>query len=138
DSSGFHFLSAHDFARRYRSGELSPVQVAQRLIEAIRASNSGAKPINAVINSSEHDILSQARASEARFKAGQPLSVLDGVPVAVKDELDQVPYTTTAGTQIFGQDGSAAEDATVVARLRAAGALLIGKTHMHEIGIGVT
>jgi Asp-tRNA(Asn)/Glu-tRNA(Gln) amidotransferase A subunit family amidase len=59
------------------------------------------------------------------------------VPVAVKDELDMMPYPTTVGTAFLGKS-PAEEDATVVARLRASGALLIGKANMHEIGIGVT
>ena len=62
------------------------------------------------------------------------MSLLDGVPVAVKDEVDMQPYPTTAGTTFMG-NAPVAEDSTVVARLRAAGALLIGKANMHEIGI---
>jgi len=58
-------------------------------------------------------------------------------PVAVKDELDMVPYPTTVGTSFLGKS-PAKEDATVVARMRAAGALLVGKANMHEIGINVT
>jgi Asp-tRNA(Asn)/Glu-tRNA(Gln) amidotransferase A subunit family amidase len=57
--------------------------------------------------------------------------------VAVKDEVDMVPYPTTVGTAFLGKF-PAKEDATSVARMRAAGALLIGKTNMHEIGINVT
>ena len=57
--------------------------------------------------------------------------------MAIKDEFDMVPYPTTVGTKFLGQS-PAREDATAVARLRASGALLIGKTNMHEIGIGVT
>ena len=74
---------------------------------------------------------------QIRIAAGEPLGVFDGVPVAVKDELDQVPYPTTVGTAFLGRE-SADEDATVAARFRAQGALLFGKTAMHEIGIGVT
>jgi Asp-tRNA(Asn)/Glu-tRNA(Gln) amidotransferase A subunit family amidase len=59
---------------------------------------------------------------------------LDGVPVAIKDEIDMVPYPTTAGTRFLGR-AAVQTDSTVVARLRSAGALLIGKTNMHEIGI---
>jgi Asp-tRNA(Asn)/Glu-tRNA(Gln) amidotransferase A subunit family amidase len=59
---------------------------------------------------------------------------LDGVPIAIKDEVDMVPYPTTAGTSFLGASPAQA-DSTVVARLRNAGALLIGKTNMHEIGI---
>ena len=59
------------------------------------------------------------------------------VPVAVKDELDMTPYPTTVGTAFLGTQPAAA-DSTVAARLRSAGALLIGKTNMHEIGINVS
>jgi Asp-tRNA(Asn)/Glu-tRNA(Gln) amidotransferase A subunit family amidase len=55
----------------------------------------------------------------------------------VKDELDQAGYPTTAGTKFIGTS-KATRDATVVARMRAAGALLVGKTNMHELGINVT
>ena len=74
------------------------------------------------------------RAATARIRAGSPLSIFDGVPVAIKDEVDQTPYPTTVGTTFLGR-APAAQDATAVARLRAAGALLIGKANMHEIGI---
>ena len=83
------------------------------------------------------DVMKQAREATQRIKAGKPLSIFDGVPVAVKDELDMVPYPTTVGTSFLGKS-PAKEDATVVARMRAAGALLVGKTNMHEIGINVT
>ena len=85
----------------------------------------------------ENDIMRQAEASAERIRNGQALSVFDGVPVAIKDELDMVPYPTTVGTAFLGT-APAREDATPVARMRAAGALLIGKANMHEIGIGVT
>ena len=79
----------------------------------------------------------QARAAAARIRQGAPLSPFDGVPVAIKEELDMVGYGTTVGTKFLGRTPSQ-RDATVVARMRAAGALLIGKANMHEIGIGVT
>ena len=78
--------------------------------------------------------LQQARASQKRFEEGHPLSLLDGIPVAIKDEVDMLPYPTTVGTAFLGKE-PAKQDSTVAARLRAAGALLIGKTNMHEIGI---
>lgn len=130
--------STFDYAQAYRKGQLTPTQMADRLVAQIEASNQGKAPLHAIIATMDQDIRRQARESEQRLKAGKALSVLDGVPVAVKDELDAVPYTTTAGTIIYGQDGSAAQDATVVSRLRAAGAIIIGKANMHEIGIGIT
>nr|WP_226894951.1 amidase [Luteolibacter marinus] len=94
-------------------------------------------PLRAIIQLDPGDLMRQARESALRWRSGSPLSVMDGVPVAVKDELDQVPYPTRAGTTFLGES-IATRDATAVARLRAAGALLIGKANMHEIGIGVT
>ncbi len=123
-----------DFARVYRSSELSPMAVADRLIDGIRQKDTGDDRLGWFIAWSADDIRLQAEASAQRFREGRPLSVFDGVPVAVKDELDQVPFPTTGGTSFLGRE-PARHDSEVVARLRAAGALLIGKTNMHEVGI---
>ncbi|MCP5205808.1 MAG: amidase [Hahellaceae bacterium] len=133
--SDFQYPSYRHYAEAYRQQQASPVQIAERIIDALDAQQS---TINAVINFNEQYIRLQAEESAQRIKAGKPRSDLEGVPVAVKDEIDTVPYTTSVGTQIYGLDGSAKDDATVVARLKAAGALIIGKANMHEIGIGVT
>ena len=134
---GFHFATAHDYAREYREGKTTPTEVAHKVLEAIEASNAADPPLRAIIAVEREDVLRQAQAATERIKDGYPLSVFDGVPVAVKDEVDMVPYPTTVGTAFLGKS-PAEEDATVVARMRAAGALLIGKANMHEIGIGVT
>jgi Asp-tRNA(Asn)/Glu-tRNA(Gln) amidotransferase A subunit family amidase len=84
----------------------------------------------------EDDLMQQARASVERYRQGAPLGPLDGVPVAVKDETNQAPYPTTVGTSF--QNEPVTEDSAVVERMRAQGALLIGKANMHEIGLGVT
>ena len=128
------FASIADYARAYRDGTLTPVDVAERIIAAIATSDSGDQPLRAFRAVERADVQKQAQASVQRFREGRPLSILDGVPIAVKDEVDMVPYATTVGTSFMGQT-PAATDSTVVARLRAAGALLIGKTNMHEIGI---
>lgn len=138
--TGFRFETVADFVRAYESGTVTPVEVAERVIQATRSTQStqsGDRPMNLFIAQREDDLRAQAEASAARWAAGEPRSVLDGVPVPVKDEVDQVPYPTTVGTTFLGTV-PASEDAETVARLRAAGALLIGKTNMHEIGIGVT
>ena len=135
--AGIHPPRARDYTEAYREGRTTPTRVAQRVIEAIAAADDSERPLRAFIASDPEDILEQAEASTRRWQEGRPLSPLDGVPVAVKDELDQAPYGTTVGTRFLGQR-AAQEDATAVARLRAAGALLVGKTNMHEIGISVT
>lgn len=83
------------------------------------------------------DVLRLAEAALKRWRAGTPRGPLDGVPVVVKDELDMVPYPTTVGTTFLGKS-AAVRDATAVARLRRAGAVLLGKANMHEIGINPT
>lgn len=135
-TKGFQFSSAFDFADAYRNGTTTPEEISQKVLDAIQASNLGDKPLRAFIAVNRDDVMRQARESTERFKAGKPLSMFDGVPVAVKDEIDMLPYPTTVGTAFLGKT-PVKEDSTVAARLRNAGALLVGKTNMHEIGINV-
>ncbi len=134
---GFHMPSAGDYRAAYEAGRLDPVQVAEVLAAAIEASDAERPPLRGFIAHQTDDLLEQAQRSSERLRRGEPRGPLEGVPVAVKDELDQVPYPTTVGTRFLGKHPAAA-DAEVVARLRAAGALLLGKVNMHEMGIGVT
>jgi len=136
-SEGFAFNTSADFYKAYQSGETTPVDVARRILAAIEKSNQASPALRAVIQTNHKDVLEQAEASTKRWQAGKPIGPLDGVPVSVKAELDQLGYGTTVGTSFLGK-APATQDATPVARLRAAGALLIGKTNMHEIGMGVT
>ncbi|HVN54248.1 MAG TPA: amidase [Anaerolineaceae bacterium] len=128
------FKTVRDYASAYRSGKTTPTRVAQKTLDAVLASDKNNPSLRAFIAINPQDVLDQAEASTLRIAQGRPLSILDGVPIAVKDEVDMRPYPSTAGTSFLGQ-GPVEEDATVVARLRAAGALLFGKTNMHEIGI---
>jgi Asp-tRNA(Asn)/Glu-tRNA(Gln) amidotransferase A subunit family amidase len=136
-TKGFQFTTIFDYAKAYRDGSTTPEEVAQKVLDSIETSDSSDAPLRAFIAVNREDVLKQAREASQRFKAGKPLSIFDGVPVAVKDEMDMVPYSTTVGTSFLGVS-PAKEDATVVARLRHAGAVLVGKTNMHEIGINVT
>ena len=130
---GFAFETVADFAQAYRERQSSPEAVAERVLEAIAASNAREPALRAIIASVADDVRAQARESAERYRKGAALSALDGVPVAVKDELDVRGYPTTAGTKFLRE--VATSDATAVARLRAAGAVIIGKANMHEIGI---
>jgi Asp-tRNA(Asn)/Glu-tRNA(Gln) amidotransferase A subunit family amidase len=134
---GFRFATVQDYARSYREGKTDPQEVAHRVLEAIRASDATDPPLRVFFAVDREDVLRQAQASAQRIRNGRRLSVLDGVPVAIKDEVDMVPYPTTVGTSFLGR-APAVEDSTVVARLRAAGALLLGKASMHEVGVGMT
>ncbi|HSH03677.1 MAG TPA: amidase [Anaerolineae bacterium] len=123
------------FNKAYEAGELTPTEVVARLLEVCERADI--KGLNIFIAQDRADVLAQAAASTERWAAGRPLSVFDGVPVAIKDEVEQLSYRTTVGTSFLGKREGTSE-ATVVARLRGAGAILIGKTNMHEIGISPT
>ncbi len=135
--SGHAFRSSQWLVRAYREGSLTPTAVAERVLSAVEASEQGDAPLRVFIAQQAEDLLSQARASTERYRDGAPIGPLDGVPIAVKDELDQAGYPTTLGTVIHGREDATA-DASCVGALRKAGALLLGKTNMHEIGMGVT
>ena len=127
------FTSVRDYAEAYRTGATTPLEVAEKILAAIAASDAAPLPLRAFIANDREDVMAQAQAATERIRSGRSLGVLDGVPVAIKDEVDQSPYPSHVGTSFLG--GHPAEDCTPVARLRAAGALLIGKANMNELGL---
>ena len=136
ETKGFHFTSVFDIAKAYRDGTTTPEEVAEKVLASIEASNKNDPPLNAFIAHRADDVMEQAREATQRIKKKKPLGIFDGVPVGIKDEMDVKGYPTTCGTSFLKQITDV--DATVVARLRSAGALIVGKTNMHEIGINVT
>jgi Asp-tRNA(Asn)/Glu-tRNA(Gln) amidotransferase A subunit family amidase len=127
------FSSSRDYAAAYRAGKITPVEVAERVLAAIEESDRSPAALRAFIHTDRGDLLAQARASAGRIRRRKALSALDGVPVAIKDEIDQAPFASHGGTAFLG--AAPARDSTAAARLRAAGALLIGKTNMYELGL---
>ncbi|MEK6611885.1 MAG: amidase [Gemmatimonadota bacterium] len=136
--AGFRFPTVADYHAAYRRGALTPLDVAERFIARWEESEKDSPALRGFISMRRDDIVAQARASAERWKSGNPFGVFDGVPIAAKDEIDQAGYVTTIGTKLFEGAQPAAHDSTAVARLRAAGAVMVGKANMHEIGIGVT
>ncbi|RKX86179.1 MAG: amidase [Spirochaetes bacterium] len=135
-TDSFRYLGIDDYADLYKNKKITPIDVAENLLKIIDIENEG-DSINAIIKLDKEDFLKQAADSAERLKSGKPRSILEGVPIAVKDEIDAQPYTTDVGTSFLGK-APASADAEVVRRLRDSGALIFGKTNMHEIGIGVT
>jgi Asp-tRNA(Asn)/Glu-tRNA(Gln) amidotransferase A subunit family amidase len=131
--AGFRFDTVSDFVRAYAEKRTTPDEVGERVIAAIKQSEAAAIPLRAITHFNEEEIRRQARDSAQRHRTGKTLGPLDGVPIAIKDELDVLPYPTTVGTAFLKEVPKL--DSTVTARLRAAGALIIGKANMHEIGI---
>ncbi|KAJ7551346.1 hypothetical protein O6H91_06G011500 [Diphasiastrum complanatum] len=127
-----------DYAEAFVSGRITPYLVAERFLSAVEDSCNRSPNMCFFIAYNEEDILRQASESTARHAKGKPLSVLDGVPIAVKDEIDCFPYLTTGGTKWMQKVRKVKDDAACIKRLRACGALLVGKTNMHELGQGTT
>ncbi|MGY3437411.1 MULTISPECIES: amidase [unclassified Marinovum] len=127
--SDYWKLTAAELAAAYRTGRADPVAVIAELEARIKALNP---EINAYVALAE-DLPAQAEASRKRWQAGAPLSPLDGVPVAVKDNLHVAGLRTTWGGHTF--DDVAEADELPVARLRAAGALIVGKTNTPEFAV---
>lgn len=134
---GFQFPTLRTYAEAYRDGSVTPTQVAERVIQTLMEQDRGDPPLYLFVRWNEGEIRKQAEESTRRYKEGNPRSILEGVPVPIKDELDVAGFPTSLGTS-FLTTKRAEKDATVVTRLREAGAIILGKANMHEIGIGVT
>ncbi|MCB1145509.1 MAG: amidase [Leptospiraceae bacterium] len=134
--TSFTFVSISDLHTAYLKRLVSPVEIADRFIDAVN-NMQNQESLQAVIAMHEAEIMSAARISEARYKKKKPVSVLDGIPITIKDEVNVEGYPTKVGTTFLGV-ANERQDATVVARLRRAGAIIAGKNNMHEIGLGVT
>jgi len=109
----------------------SSAAITQAYLARIAAMDRTGPSLRAVI-ATNPDALAQARASDARRQAGKPLGALDGVPVLIKDNIEtKDPIATTAGSMAL-KDNVTRRDAPLVARLRAQGAVILGKTNLSE------
>lgn len=137
EQSELPFSSMRDYVQAYRQRITTPVKVANRVLEAIGEAEGITPPLNAFTAVLGDEFLHEAKLSTERNSKGRTAGELDGIVIAVKDELDLAGRPTTVGSH-FPDLELPADDSTVVKRLRAAGALIVGKTVMHEIGLGVT
>lgn len=126
-----NWLSAAKLARGYAKKKFSPVEAARACLAQI-GRHDGA--INAMCHVEEKAALAQAKASAARWKKGEPLGPLDGVPVLIKDLLLTKGWPTLRGSKTVSRDQAWDQDAPSVARLREAGAVFLGATTTPEFG----
>jgi amidase len=118
-------LSATELAQNVRDRKISAREAAQAALERLEAVNPA---INAVIDYRAEDVLAQADAVDASAARGEEAGVLAGVPVTVKVNLDQENFATTNGTRLQARS-IAGTDSPVVANLRRAGAVILGRTN---------
>ena len=135
-NAGFSLPTIADYVGAYRSGKTKPSVVARAVLDAIADSDRRTPPLRAVVQSDREEVLAMASASEERWNKGITLSYLDGVPVAIKEEICCKPYDLRGGASFIPQIGEGVEEAVCVQKLKAAGAVIIGVTNMQEFGAG--
>jgi aspartyl-tRNA(Asn)/glutamyl-tRNA(Gln) amidotransferase subunit A len=127
-----HWLSATEIAQAYAERALTPVQLVTDLLARIEALDP---KLNAFIRLDADAALRSAREATAEIAAGRTRGPLHGVPVGIKDIIDVVGLPTTCHSKIL-VDNVAKTDAVVIAKLRHAGAIIMGKLSTHEFAIG--
>ena len=123
--------TAHELLALYRSGGASPVEATQAVLARIERLNP---TLNAFCHVAGDEALAAARASEARWQRGAPCGLLDGVPTSIKDLILARGWPTLRGSRTVDPHQAWDVDAPATARLREAGAVLLGKTCTPEFG----
>lgn len=124
-------LCAHELVRLFRHRQASPVEATQAVLSRIERLNPS---LGAYVLVDAEAALAAARASTARWQAGQPLSAIDGVPTSIKDLILTRGWPTLRGSKTIDPQQPWEIDAPASARLREAGAVLLGKTATPEFG----
>ena len=127
-----HRYSASGLASAYARGELSPVDVVR---QAIARMEHWEPRINAMYRIDTQGAIAAAGASEARWRAGKPLSPLDGVPVTIKENIATRGHPAPIGTRANEDAPAQPADAPPAARVREAGCVILGKTTMPDYGM---
>jgi aspartyl-tRNA(Asn)/glutamyl-tRNA(Gln) amidotransferase subunit A len=127
-------LSLRSLATLMQRQELSPLEATEAVLDRVDKVD---RQLNSFITVMRDEALTQARAAEQEILRGRYRGPLHGIPIAVKDLCYTKGVRTTMGSKIFS-DFIPSYDATVIARLRDAGAILIGKLNMHEFARGAT
>ncbi len=130
DLTGLGFTSALDLSRLYRRGELTPNELVDSLLQRIDELDPR---LNAFVEVLADEARAAASAAAQALQAGNDRGLLHGVPVAIKDQINIKGVRVTFGTPLL-EHQVADEDAPLVQRLRAAGAIILGTTNMPEFG----
>ena len=128
------YMSAGELGPLIKRGELSPVEVIEAHLSRIRATEP---VLNSFITLLPEEAMASARQAERDIRAGRYRGPLHGIPVGLKDLFETGGVRTTSGSRIY-DNYVPAEDCTVAARFREAGAILLGKLNMHQFAYGPT
>lgn len=128
------YASIAQLAAQIRKGEISPVELIEITLETI---DQCEPQLNAFITVFREESLETAKQVEAEIRSGKDLGLLHGMPIALKDIIYVEGTRSTAGSNFFLEE-SPQFDAALVSKLRDAGAIIIGKTNLHEFAFGVT
>ncbi len=134
ESQDLAFLTLKEASEMVRRKSVSPVDLTSTCLKRIEAYNPA---LNAFITMTGDKAMETARAMEAEQRRGKWRGPLHGIPIALKDNIDTAGVRTTAASELF-KDRVPSEDAEVVRRLKNAGAVLLGKTNLHEFALGGT
>ncbi len=126
-------LSITEVSEQIKMGELSSVELVESSLANINQYND---KLNAFITIPDN-ILKAAKDADTELKAGKYRGPLHGIPIGIKDLIDTEGILTTYGSILY-KDNIPNQDATVITRLKEAGAILLGKTNTHEFALGVT
>src|SRR5579863_7748972 len=132
ESRGLNVSSLSDASQLVRQKLVSPVELTGDCLRQIERLNP---KLNAFITITADTALAEARAAEAEIQGGHWRGPLHGIPIALKDIVDTAGVRTTAASALF-KDRITIEDAEVVRRLKAAGAVFLGKLNLHECAYG--
>jgi len=133
-SDALVYASIGELAPRIRAGDVSPVEVTTAVLSRIEQLNP---TLNAFITVTAESALAQARQAESEIGRGVYRGPLHGIPVSLKDLYDTAGVRTTGGSRILAERVPTT-DATATRKLAEAGAVLVGKTNLHEFAYGTT
>ena len=127
-------MTITEVTARLARGEVTSQKLTEQCLAKIQELNP---KLNAFITVTGDEALAQAREADRAIAAGRRIGPLHGIPISLKDLIDQKGIATTAGS-LVRKDHMATEDAVVTQRLREAGAVFVGKTNLHEFAFGTT
>ncbi len=130
--TALHELPAHALAQAYARSEVSPVEATRAALARVAAWEPR---LNAMYRLDAEAALAAARDSERRWRAGQPRSPLDGVPITIKENIATRGHPSPIGTRANEDDAAQSADAPPAARVREAGCVILGKTTMPDDGM---